>query len=93
MPNPTGSVVMPAPASTSNNVDAMRARYDRALAAASRADIGTRAPVTRWHAETLLSMDGQPGTGGPRCYRDAAALGDHVRSWSTGADGPRRSGA
>jgi hypothetical protein len=51
---------MPAPASTSTDVAAMRARYGRALAAASRADIGTLALVSRWHAETLVALDGQP---------------------------------
>ena len=38
----------------------VRQRYDAALDAARHADVGTRALVSRWHAETLLALDGQP---------------------------------
>lgn len=54
------SVIMPASISN-DELARMRTRYDAALDAARRANIGT-ALITRWHSETLLALDGQPVT-------------------------------
>jgi hypothetical protein len=53
----TASAGMPA-APAPNDLAHMRARYNRAYAAARQADIGTQTLVNRWHAETLLVVEG-----------------------------------
>jgi hypothetical protein len=75
---------MPAAASTSTDVAAMRVRYDRAPPLRAAPDIGMWSLVNRWHSDTLLAVDGQPAAARIEILRRMSILFEvwvNRRSW------------